>query len=71
MVTHDWYIDALRTCTTCEGTGKNPRPAPSGPGQREYLQAPPPVECPKCGGEKVERKRYTLPELAAELKSLA
>jgi DnaJ-class molecular chaperone len=71
MVKHDWYIEAVRTCTTCEGTGKNHRPALSGPGQTEYLQGPPPVECPKCEGKTVEQKRYTLPELAAELKSLA
>lgn len=70
MVTHDWYIEAVRTCTTCEGTGKNQRPVPSGPGQQSYAQAPGPVECPTCGGKKEERKRYTLAELAKELRSL-
>jgi hypothetical protein len=70
-VKHDWYIEAFRTCTTCDGTGKNPRPAPSGPGQQSYAQGPGPVECPTCGKTGLERKRYTLPELAAELKPLA
>ena len=70
MVKHDWSIEAVRTCTTCEGTGKNPPPTPSGPGQTSYLQAPRPFECPTCGGAKEERKRFTLVDLAAELRTL-
>jgi DnaJ-class molecular chaperone len=71
MVKHDWTIIAVRTCTVCDGTGKNPPAARSGQGQQSYSQGPRPTECPTCGGEGKEKKPYTLAELAAELRSLA
>jgi DnaJ-class molecular chaperone len=66
---HDWGIEKVRTCATCDGTGRNPRPTSSGPGQTSYAQSAPPLECPTCGGKGEERKRITLVELAAELKA--
>lgn len=71
MVKHDWSIIAVRTCITCDGTGKNPPAAPPGPGQQLYSQGPRPTECPTCAGNGEEQKRYTVAELAAELRSLA
>jgi DnaJ-class molecular chaperone len=60
MVRHDWSIEAVRTCTTCEGTGKT-TPLPAGPGQ---------TPCSLCKGTGEERKRLTFVDLAAELRTL-
>lgn len=70
MTKHDWSVELVRACVTCDGSGMSPRTPSSGPGQASYAQSPGPLECPTCGGRKEERKRLTLVDLAAKPNTL-
>ena len=69
MMKHEWSIEAVRACVACEGTGRRPASLPAS-AQDPATLAPRSIECLTCGGAGEERKRFTLVDLAAELRTL-